>query len=227
MPYGQSYGTRGKSRKRSRYNSAPPQGRGGGYLDTATKALAVAYAVKKLINVEFFNFRTAFTSDPNTTGAVLNLTAIAQGDDDNDRQGNKIRAKYIEVAGNVRLNPTTATDTRVRMVIVRDNNGSTTQPAIADLWPSVNAFVDNGPPFKDPQSNSRFSILMDKYQNVNDISVRTKYVNWSSSLDHHIYFTGAAGTDEGKGHMYLFIASSEATNDPIVSITSVVRYLDN
>lgn len=227
MPRYRQHNVGRRSTGRSRYPGAKRPTRGGGYLDTAARALAVAYAVKKLINVEFFNFRAVFTVDPNTSGAVVNLTAIAQGDDDNDRQGNKIRAKYIQVQGNIKLNASTATDTNTRMVIVRDNNGSTSQPAISDLYSSVAAFIANKPPFKDPQSNSRFSILMDKWVNVNDISTRAKPVQWSMSLDHHIYFTGGAATDEGKGHLYLFIASSEATADPVVAITSVFRYLDN
>ncbi len=197
----------------------------GGYLDTASKALAVAYAVKKLVNVEYFSVATIFTADPNTTTVVQNLTAIAQGDDQDERQGNKIRAKRIVCSGVVELN-SSATDSRVRMVIARDNNGSTTIPGIAQLFTDDAAFRDGRPKLGSAQSNSRFSVLMDKMVIVNS-DTPTKLYSWSMTLDHHIFYAGTAATDEGKGQLYLFIASNEATNDPVVSITSRVWYIDN
>ncbi len=156
---------------------------------------------------------------------MLNLTAIAQGDDVTNRQGNKIRAKRIHVSG-VQTLHASATDSRVRYIVVRDNNGSTTQPAIADLFSNAGAMLNNLPKLGSPQSNSRFSVLMDKMIVVNS-DTPTKQLNWSMSLDHHIYFTGTASTDEGKGHIYLMIASNEATNDPVVTMQSQVWFLDN
>ncbi len=196
-----------------------------GYLDTASKALTVAYAVKKLINVEYRRKATNFTVDPNITGAVVALTDIAQGDDIANRQGNKIRAKRIVASGTVTLNAS-ATDSQLRMVIIRDNNGSTTRPAITDLFGTVAEFADNLPKTGDPQSNSRFSILMDKMIIVNS-DTPTKQLNFSESLDHHIFFTGTTATDEGKGHLYLFIASNENPNDPVVAMQAQVWFIDN
>ncbi len=196
-----------------------------GYLDTASKALTVAYAVQKLVNVEYRLKSTAFTTDPNSTGAVVALTDIAQGDDIANRQGNKLRAKRVACSGVIILNAS-ATDSRVRMVIIRDNNGSTTRPAISDLYASAAVFVNNQPKSGDPQSNSRFSVLMDKMVIVNS-DTPTKQFSWSQSLDHHVFYTGTAATDEGKGHLYLFIGSNEATNDPTVSAESRFHFIDN
>lgn len=198
----------------------------GGYLNTASKALAVAYAVKKLINVEYRSITTDFTTDPSTAGAVVNLTAIAQGDDIANRQGNKIRAKHISVSGQVSLNGS-ATITQLRMMIVRDNNGSTTQPAITDLFTDVGTFRQNHNKLGDAQSNSRFSILFDKHILLDDQDRRQVAIKWSSSLDHHIFYSGTAATDEGKGNLYLFVASSEATNDPVLSVDAMVKFIDN
>ncbi len=209
--------------RRNRRNRRAPKSKG--YLDTASRALAVAYAVKKLINVEFKSLSTSFTVDPNSSGAVLNLTAIAQNDTFSGRDGNKVRAKYISSSGTLQLHGS-ATDSRVRIMIVRDNNGSTSQPAITDLFPSVTNFVNNKTKTGDPQSNSRFSILSDKIVYLNTDTPSRPY-KWSMSLDHHIYFTGSASTDEGKGHIYQFIGSNEATNDPIVAIDAMVKFLDN
>ncbi len=231
MPYPSRYGGnrrgpgRGSARGGGGYKSRR-RGGGTGYLDTAAKALAVAYAVRKLINVEYKTITTAFTADPNTTGAVVNLTAIAQGDTIANRQGNKIRAKYISVSGNVQINAS-ATSSHVRMTIVRDNNGSTTQPAIGDLFPDVATFFANKNKTGDPQSNSRFSVLYDEFIMMDVVNIEQVAVRWTSSLDHHIFYTGAAATDEGKGNIYLFIASNEATNDPVVRVDAMVKFIDN
>ncbi len=218
MPYKKKRNTR-RSGAHSRYSNA------GRYLDTASKALAVAYAVKKLVNVEYRRKATNFTVDPNITGAVVALTDIAQGDGITNRQGNKIRCKRIACSGIITLNASAA-DTQTRLVIVRDNNGSTTRPTITDLYGTVVEFSDNFPKTGDPQSNSRFTVLMDKMIIVNT-DTPTKQLNWSQTLDHHIYFTGATATDEGKGHLYLFIASNENPNDPVVAVQSQVWYIDN
>ncbi len=196
-----------------------------GYLDTASKALAVAYAVKKLINVEYKTLSTAFTADPNNAGAVVNLTAIAQGDGVGARSGNKCRVKYISVKGTVFLHAS-ATQSRVRMMIVRDNNGSTTQPAITDLFADATTFAQNKNKLGDPQSNSRFSVLFDKMLMIDTRRPQYSYA-WSQALDHHVFFSGSGATDEGKGHLYLFIASNEATNDPIITADAMVKWIDN
>ncbi len=214
-------------RRTKRRNKAPTRSRnGGGYLDTAAKALAVAYAVKKLINVEFHTLNTFLPVDPNTTGATKNMTAIAQGDDIANRQGDKIRLKYLSLSGTIKLHAS-ATTSQVRLVLVRDNNGSTTQPAISDIWVSAAFFLDNKHKTGAPQVNSRFTILYDKFFLINSVGNNQVAFNWSSSLDHHCYFTGTQGTDEGKGHIYCMIASNEATNDPIVTADIMVKWIDN
>ncbi len=197
-----------------------------GYLDTASRALTVAYAVKKLINVEYRTVRTAFTADPNSTGAVVNLTAIAQGDDVDERQGNKIRAKHLKISGSVGLNAS-ATRSQLRMMIVRDNNGSTTVPGIAALFSTVAVFVANRPKLSDPQRNSRFTVMWDKYILLDAINQEQAGFSFSMPLDHHIFYSGTASTDEGKGQLYLFIASNEATNDPAVGADAIVKFIDN
>lgn len=198
----------------------------GSAIAVANTALQTALAIKRLLNVEYKSIRTTFTVDPNTTGSILNLSAIAQGSDLAERTGNKVRAKMLQLSGSWAQHAS-ATRTHGRMVIARDNNGSTTAPVFTDLFPSNTAFVGGVPKSNSPQQNSRFSILWDKYITLNDSNTLHQAFSYSLPLDHHIYFTGTGATDEGKGHLWLFIASNETTNDPIVLAASVVQYLDN
>ena len=200
--------------------------RSGRYLDTAAKALTVAYAVKKLLNVEYKSLTTSFTVDPNSTGAVLHLTGMGQGDDFGERIGRKIRLKSINVQGSIVINAS-ATATILRMMIVRDNNGTTTQPAITDLFASASVFATNLNKRGDPQSNSRFSVLMDKFVQLDAVRQSQVKVKHYSQQDFHVYYSGTAATDEGKGALYLFIASNEATNDPVVSVDCQIKWIDN
>ncbi len=216
--------------RRRRQRQTMHAGKGGywkqyGNLDTASRALAVAYAVKKLINVEYHSKKTDWTVDPNTTGTVLNLTAISQGDDFSNRQGRKIKLFSIRSMGSVRVNAS-STRSHGRFMIVRDNLGSTTIPAIADMFVSVAQFLANQPKLDDPQTNARFTVLFDKFY-ILEQEQSIKKIDHYQKIGSHVTFTGTAGTDEGKGNIYVFSASNEATNDPIVAVSTVIKYIDN
>ncbi len=176
--------------------------------------------------MEFRTITTALTSAPNSTGAVVALTAIAQGDDIANRQGNKVRAKHMSVRGHININAS-ATSTHGRMIIIRDNNGSTSQPAITDLFTDASTMRIGKNKLGDPQSNSRFTILWDYTYTLDAVNKNQTYFKYTQELDHHIYYTGTAATDEGKGHLYLFTVSSESTNDPVVSADCMVKFIDN
>ncbi len=221
MPYNRRYNKRKPRRHGAHSMYSDPY-----YLGTASKALAVAYAVKKLINVEYKSLRTPWTVDPNTTGSVVNLMSIAQGDDFNDRQGRKIKLQSIRIMGNVAINVSAAT-TNLRMMVVRDNNGSSTPPTIATLYADIATFVANKNKLGDPQTNSRFSIIYDKWYTMDLIHQRRHKISKYIKINSHVFYSGAAAADEGKGCLYLFIASSESTNDPIVTVSSQIKYIDN
>ncbi len=212
---------------KSRYNNGRPYNgkKASGYLNTASKALNVALAVKKLVNIEYKSTFVTFTADPNSSGSVQLLSSIAQGIDVDDRIGNKIRAKSLKLSGMVILHAS-ATETQIRMVIIRDNNGSTTRPVITDLY-NLADFRSNQLKIGDPQTNSRFTVLWDKFIMLDAVKQRSAQFKYSMSLDHHIYYSGPTTSDEGKGNIYLFIASSEPTNDPAVSAESQIYFIDN
>ncbi len=198
----------------------------GKYLNTASQALAVAYAVKKLVNVEYKSLTTPLTVDPNSTGAVKAMTAIGQGDDFNQRNGRKIRLKSIRVMG-IMQKHASATTSVLRIMLVRDNSGTSTQPAITDLFADAATFATGANKKGDPQSNSRFSVLLDRLIFLDDVGSIQRQIDWYSKTDFHVYFSGTGTTDEGKGAIYLFIASNEATNDPIVSVDCQIKWIDN
>ncbi len=195
-------------------------------VDIAVKALKIAQGVKKLLNVEYHSVITDLVADPNSTGTVTGLTSVAQGDDFTQRQGRKIKAVSMKIKGNIALHGS-ATDSVYRLLIVRDNNGSTTQPSIGLLFTDVATFLNNKNKLGDPQTNSRFTILSDTWYTMHTNDVEQIKIDIYLKLTHHIYFSGTGATDEGKGHIYAFQASNEATNDPVVNCDVMFKWIDN
>ncbi len=197
------------------------------YGDIGSKVYNDVLTLKKLINVEYKSLTQALDTTPDTTGNVHPMCAIAQGDDFDDRNGRKIRLKSIRLKGSI-IAHASSVNSRTRLCLVRDNNGNTTAPAITDLFNTVLVFSENKNKIGDPQSNARFSVLWDELfitslGNENSIVQFDKYLD----LDSHCYFTGTATTDEGKGHLYLFTASNEATNVPAMTADAQVKWIDN
>ncbi len=199
--------------------------RSGRYITKADQALKVARAVRNLINVEYKSLRTAFGTTDSTTMAIKNLTAVGQGDDYVNREGRKVRAVALSIKGSV-VQHASATTTCWRVIVARDNNGSTTTPVDGDLISAANLF-DGKNKNDDPQSNARFTVLMDKVIQMSDSGSRRFTVDRYIKLNHHQYFSGTATTDEGKGAIYAFTASTEATNVPTVVIDCIYKFIDN
>lgn len=197
-----------------------------GGRSVARRALKIALQVKKLVNVETKSFQQDLFASPSSSGTVTHLLALAQGDDFNNRQGRSVKLQSIRIKGNVQMHAS-ATDSTYRLMIVRDNNGSTTQPAITDLFVDVTAFQNNENKLGDPQSNSRFTVLFDRYYIMTTAFSERHSINKYIKIRSHVLFSGTANTDEGKGAIYAFQASNEATNDPVVNANSMIKFIDN
>ncbi len=193
----------------------------------AKKALDVALTVQALVNVEYKSHKTTLQTDPNTSGNVAQLTGIAEGIGFNQRIGRSIKSVSLSIKGIISINGS-ATSTNYRLLIVRDNSGTTTVPAITDLFDSVAVFILNKNKLGDSQSNARFTVLSDTFYHL-DIQNENSTIAikiWKK-LNFHVRFSGAAASDEGKGAIYAFQASSEASLDPIVSVDTMYKYIDN
>ena len=172
-------------------------------------------------------FTIALTVDPNTTGAVVHVTGIAQGDDVNERQGNMITLRKLNVRGSVLKNSASSVPTKLRIMVVRDNLGTTTPPTIGSMFSTVAVFAANQNADGDPQTVARFTVLMDRFISlVDDATSEQQGFSMTKTLNSTCLFTGTAASNEGKGCLYLFIASSETTNDPVVAADAQIFYTD-
>lgn len=172
---------------------------------------------------ELRHHSTTFTAIPLAVGHVLNLTAIAQGDGVGARQGNSITLRKLVLSGSVIMD-TPPIFTRFRMMIVRDTLGSTTIPSILDMFTSVAKFYTNQ--VRDPavQNMARFTVLWDKYVLLGDAwNLQAKW-SFTKKLNSTCLFTGTGTSDEGKGAIYLFMASDQAATGPNVESNVILFY---
>jgi len=183
---------------------------------------------KILSSKELGRVRIVMDATPDTTAVVQNISFVAQGDDVGNRQGRKIHAKHISVSGTIVKNQASSAN-GVRMMIFRDNLGTTTAPTLADLFTDENDFFQNQHRLINEQPMKRFTILWDKFFALNEsfdgqsLMVPFKF---SKKLNHNILYTGTAATDEGKNSIWLMSGGDEVTNVPAVRGDIVFKYSD-
>lgn len=215
-------------RRRKRYvRGRRSKGRGGmWYLDKASKALSVAYAVKELVNVERKKLDRVYsgniTSTQNTP--IMNFTQIAQGDSDTQREGNSIKVVGITLNYGWRATSgSTSTASSVRVVLVQDNQ------QIADLAADyTDVFnLNNIHSLLNRNTVGRFKILYDAIHivsNANGTPGGNKKIY--IPLQHHVRYNGNMNSDIQKGGIVLYALSDDAQGVSL-DIQARTSYIDN
>ncbi len=188
----------------------------------AVKALNVANTIKA--DREVKSLVTTIEATASSTAVVQNLTALVEGATFNNRIGRKVKSVSLRVRGHIKIHGSAGTS-QWRMVIVRDNLGTTTQPVLTDVYADAASFYGNLNKRATPQINARYTILYDTHLIVSAagssivlVDIEDKYIKVGS----FVTFTGAAATDEGKGSIYAMSASNEPTNT--VAVVCEVDY---
>ena len=221
-------------RRRTRRKFTPRRRRAGGKAwydrkyspgELAQKALTGVYYLKGLVNSELFkNDISGNVSTMTTTGMVIPMTSIAQGDAVAGRTGNSIFVRSINMKVYFFLNPSTI-GTVFRMAIIKDNQQlSDTTPTITEIYaaasPSVTAPLN-------VNTAGRFSVLKSWFFAMDDSKTQFRLINHYHILRHHVRYNGTSGSDVQKGGLYLVIWCNEATNAPTVQYDIRTSYHDN
>lgn len=159
-----------------------------------------------------------------TTGMVIPMTSIAQGDAVAGRTGNSIFVRSINMKVYFFLNPSTI-GTVFRMAIIKDNQQlSDTTPTITEIYgaasPSVTAPLN-------VNTAGRFSVLKSWFFAMDDSKTQFRLINHYHTLRHHVRYNGTSGSDVQKGGLYLVIWCNEGTNAPTVQYDIRTSYHDN
>lgn len=194
-------------------------------MEIASKAYSGVKYLKGLINTEKHYFDAGTTSTIDSTGAAVLLNGMAAGDDVNNRQGNSILAKTLYFQGYVRRDESNATVVNgIRLLIVKDLEGTGTAPTITDILNSASVVaplnVDHLP---------RYQVLVD----VRDVLIKDQtdgfMIKKFLRIDDHLKYTGTGATDVYKNALYLILYGdiAAASNPPLLQWTSRLGYYDN
>lgn len=200
----------------------------------AYKAFKVAKTVAALINVEkkFFDVPNVSVSQTmfNNAGSVGIYTAMAQGNDYNQRNGISIMPKSFQLNMNVYNTGTNFSTNRI--IVFRDNENRQAIPTVSDVLETVT-----------PQSplnhvnGKRFRILKDWKFTLDGVSKQTRYIDYyhqfnkpGAKVKDHIRFegSGAGVASADEGHIFiLFISDNITANAPFGTLYTRLRYVDN
>lgn len=222
MPYGKKYTGRRRTFKRTR--RAP--------RTTARKAAAaytMARRLKSVVHPEFkwYDAVLAPTTIPNsTTGpAILQLSAIPQGDSVNEREGNRAFIKSFMWRAEI----TGPESCRIRLMLLRDlrrsyNTVAGTMPNInpGDILQSLTYPMVS--PYQMNQSG-RFKILFDRTYNYDHDEYPRKTIKYFTKMNHQMRWATNTMSEPNVGALYLLMVT-DASNVPSIAAYSRIRWID-
>ncbi len=206
-----------------------PHARARVHRSAGKQALREVRKLKSKISVEKKAFFQNLPAIPALTAAICtHVTAVAQGDDFDERDGNMIKLTSVSLKGQL-LGGGGGTSL-VRIVLFRDNDNQGAPAAITDLWNNSTAYSQNDHRLVAPNPQRRFTILADKSYRVGSATVNDNFnvpFSISRKVTNKCYFTGTASSDEGKGSIWMIIGSNLASNLPTVVGTMKCTYTDS
>lgn len=194
-------------------------------IKTAKAAYSGVKYLKGLVNVEKHALYTNNTATPdNTVGSLYTLNLIAQGDAEDNRQGDSIMMKKIHINLRYTINASaSATSIRTIMFLYKQPQGAT--PNITFVLQNANVLS-----CWNHDNVGLYTILYDKTVNLS--ATGTQEVNrmiTRSFYQLHETFDGttAAVADIQTNALWLLFVSDEATNTPTVVWRSELLFIDN
>ncbi len=196
----------------------------------STKSLAaqVRKNTALLKSVEVGSARREMVTVADTTATLREISETVQGDDIANRHGRRIKAFSVSIRGSC-VKAAASAGSKMRLLVFRDNYGSTTIPTLSDLFVDEQDFFDNEHKRDDSHTSARFTVMWDKYIILNenfDGQETAKSFKFYKKLSHEIIYTGTAATDEGKGSMWLLQGGTPTTNLTTVTGDIIFKFTD-
>jgi len=193
-------------------------------LQLAKKSWTAVKYLKGLVNSERMYSDTQHTSTAQS--AIFRLVNLSQGDNSSARTGNSILLRSIYMRGHIQINSSVPVATRCTLAIVRD------MQQVSDTTPLNSEIFED---YTDPESMlsrtsaGRFKLVMRKSFVLTPVSggKPVRPIKEFLSMREHLRWNGSNTADVQKGHYYLCLLTSEATNFPTLDVMSRVSYHDN
>lgn len=159
-------------------------------------------------------FNTWFEDNVAGNGVINSINAMSQGVTNNNRIGNKIHAKSLNIRYMLKANATP--DVQLRILIVSYDK----KPAsYTEAWKSVLQYTDyttgNIIPYLSPYAMDppiKYKILHDKILKFDTLQVQSHHHEIKVKLGFPIEYTGTALTDFNKNCIYMFMIDNDIAN---------------
>jgi len=191
-------------------------------MSLAAKAAKGVWYLKGLVNSEMLHNQGLGNSTISSSGNMLLLNGMAQGDTSSGRTGNSILMRNVHLRLGFTQNAV-ATSTYYRVMLVLDTQ------QISDTTPAVTDVLETASPWSPlaTASSGRFKIWKSWLFSTDDDKAQTKILQLYKSFRLHTRYNGSAGTDIQKNGLYLLTISDQATNVPALFYSWKVGYHDN
>jgi hypothetical protein len=220
----------GKQRNRNQRSKLEAYGECGNMVARdAAKALAMAKSIKRLVNTEIkCSELTASGTAITNSGVIKQLTALAQGDTSITRDGDSLRILKSTLRM-VLVKNASATQTNVRIIVVRDRMNQGAAPAVTDILNTASPYFGIA---IEQKNRDRFTFLYDKLFCINQLVASTTMAVqdvFHVNNPKHVHYSGVDATDAsaGPGSVWLLAIANEATNEPSISYSFRMEFVDN
>lgn len=196
--------------------------------NTAMQALRVANQVKGLLNVEFKYHDTTQTGVAvSDDGIQPQICDPAQGDAQQQRDGDSIRVKRLVIRGYLKFDAQIADGSMVRLCVVRSTRGA--------LAPLTNMIDPNyygtalSPIFhKNYENRKHYKIMKDLVFKVTPDTIAVPF-KINMKLDHKVEFDAGSTSPTANAFYLLCISDADAggTDFPLLTYVSRMYYVDN
>jgi hypothetical protein len=208
-------------------------------------AKRIAY-VKSLLNVEtktidqFNTLNSAVGTVDTTFAPTAFLNTLSQGPQENQRVGNSMKCKQINLRLMFNANTASNVPQNIRVLLVQDLNRNAQadgsdgpQPTLGTvLRPDVptTGQVNNVMAYLNDNTSGRYKIVMNKMFTLDRTSTAGVCINKSFKMDHDIKWASNAQTNPINGYyLWYFTDNSAFSNTNLPRVTGFVRikYIDN
>lgn len=207
-------------------------------INIANKAYRVATAIATIVNSEKKYYDTTLATAPDTTAQVFHLSAIGQGDSNQQRHGNSVAIKSIEARLHCKKDSTQSGEI-VRAILFEDtDNSNSTAPTASQLL----EYPTNIMSPRNMDFPKRFRILKDKTFWNNPATgalyaplkffhkfPTTKDAKGLKIRNHHMTWVDGTGGGTGRNHLYLLVLGNVATASTASTLGGYtrIRFYDN
>ncbi len=185
------------------------------------------YMLQRRSNSEFKNKYTQLTaSATGDTPAFFSLVQMIRGDQDDQRVGNQIKCTTIYMNSLIKIHAS-ATNTTLRYIIFLDKQPNKANATAPDLFQdnTVNDIMISP---LNPDNRFRFRILYNRLIKLSQ-EFPSKQIKFFKKLSIKVRYEGNAGTaaDITSNNILVCLFSDEVTNDPTVTHSIKMQYVDN